>query len=76
MLCHRNLGGIDLLRTRCLNRAISGINGNTAASIAMTASRFSSNLCQRVTSDDLPLILCLKSPPRLISFKPSPIEVA
>lgn len=24
-----------------------GINGNTAASIAMTASRFSSNMCQR-----------------------------
>jgi hypothetical protein len=38
---------IDLLRSRCLYRAISGINGNTAASIAMTASRFSSNICQR-----------------------------
>jgi hypothetical protein len=24
-----------------------GISGNTAASIAMTASRFSSNMCQR-----------------------------
>jgi len=56
MLRHQNLSGIDLLR-----RAISigtsgaqvatafrfGINGNTAASIAMTASRLSSNMCQR-----------------------------
>jgi hypothetical protein len=44
MPCHRNLGGVDLLRSRCLYRAISGINGNTAASIAMTASRFSRHI--------------------------------
>jgi hypothetical protein len=30
-------------------RLAFGINGNTAASIAMTASRFSSNMCQHGT---------------------------
>jgi hypothetical protein len=38
MLCHRHLGGIDFPRSRGLYCAISGIKGNTAASIAMTAS--------------------------------------
>src|ERR1700704_4182276 len=50
MLRHRNLRGVDVARNKCLGRAslagaqaacalASGINGNTAASIAMTASR-------------------------------------
>jgi hypothetical protein len=52
MLRHRNLRGIDISRNRCLYRAslagaqaadAFGNNGNTAASIAMTALRFSSN---------------------------------
>ena len=30
-----------------IKRIAFGVNGNTAASIAMTASRFSSNICQR-----------------------------
>jgi hypothetical protein len=38
MLWHQNLGGVDFLRSRCL--CISDINGNTAASIAKTASYF------------------------------------
>jgi hypothetical protein len=40
MLCHRHLGGIDLPRSRGPYCAISGIKGNTVASIAMTASRY------------------------------------
>src|SRR6266446_4304144 len=49
MLRHRNLRGVDFPRNKCLyraslvgSRAVSafGNNGNTAASIAMTASRF------------------------------------
>src|SRR5258708_1351491 len=58
MLRHRNLRGVDISRNKCLYRAslagaqaasalAFGINGNTAASIAMTASLFSSNICQR-----------------------------
>jgi hypothetical protein len=38
---------VSISRSRCLYRAISGVNGNTAVSIANTASRFSSNMCQR-----------------------------
>jgi len=52
MLRHRNLRGVDISRNKCLYRAslagaqaasalAFGINGNSAASIAMTASRFS-----------------------------------
>jgi hypothetical protein len=40
ILCHRHLGGIDRPRGRGLGRVIAGINGNTAASIAVMASPF------------------------------------
>ena len=56
MLRHRNLRGVDISRNKCLYRAslagaqaasalAFGINGNSAASIAMTASRFLGNAC-------------------------------
>lgn len=56
MLRHRNLRGVDFPRNKCLYRAslagsraasalAFGISGNTAASIAMTASRFLGNGC-------------------------------
>jgi hypothetical protein len=39
MLGHQNLGGVDFLRSRCL-QCISDINGNAGASSAKTASCF------------------------------------